>query len=176
MNTKTAEGRRMHVVGVPLGDLHGHINPMLSFLRTLAARRDVRVTLVVTENWLGSTSALTREAHADSGRIKFVTLPNDVLPPVTAEAVDLHGFLEAVESDMVGPVERILDQLEPPPDLMLADGLLEWAVGLGNRRNIPVAAFWPASASLFLVTLHYHLILGAYSFPLDHLSGVVEEK
>nr|QOI79392.1 UDP-glycosyltransferase 87A2-like protein [Rheum officinale] len=148
--------RRVHVVAVPQRGLHGHVNPMLSFCRTLISNShhssapDVHVTLVVTQHWLRST-------HHEAGG-----------------SDDRLGFLEADETKTEEEaLERLLDTalIEPPPDLMVADGFLAWAVAVGERRNIPVASFWPASASLFTTAYHHHLLLSAHSFPLDHQSG-----
>lgn len=54
------------------------------------------------------------------------------------------------------PVEQLLDRLEPPPAIIVYDAFLFWAVGVGNRRNIPVAAFWTTSTSEFWVQC-FHL-------------------
>uniref|UniRef100_A0A2N9G9K2 Reverse transcriptase/retrotransposon-derived protein RNase H-like domain-containing protein n=1 Tax=Fagus sylvatica TaxID=28930 RepID=A0A2N9G9K2_FAGSY len=40
---------------------------------------------------------------------------------------------------MEAPFEQLLDRLEPPVDAILGDVELMWAIGVGNRRNIPVA-------------------------------------
>ncbi|KAL8162464.1 hypothetical protein V2J09_013953 [Rumex salicifolius] len=155
--TNSADERRpVRVFAVPQRGLHGHVNPMLSFCVSLVSKsrgtcsaRDAHVTLVVTKSWLGSTH---HEAGGSGDR--------------------MICFLESDETMAEEEaLERLLDTAEPPPDVIVADGFLAWAVGVGERRNIPVASFWPASASLFTAACHYHLLLHAYSFPLDGDAG-----
>ncbi|KAL4649883.1 hypothetical protein ACB092_01G046400 [Castanea dentata] len=57
------------------------------------------------------------------------------------------------------PFVRLLDQLEPPVTVIMADTFLFWAVGVGNRRNIPVASFWPTSQSMFTIIQHVDLLV-----------------
>ena len=62
---------------------------------------------------------------------------------------------------------RLLDQLEPPVTVIMADTFLYWAVGVGNRRNIPVASFWPMSPSMFTIIQHVDLLVKNGHFPSD---------
>uniref|UniRef100_A0A2N9G7K5 Uncharacterized protein n=1 Tax=Fagus sylvatica TaxID=28930 RepID=A0A2N9G7K5_FAGSY len=48
---------------------------------------------------------------------------------------------------MEAPFEQLLDRLEPPVDAILGDVELMWAIGVGNRRNIPVASVWTMPAA-----------------------------
>lgn len=81
---------------------------------------------------------------------------------------------------MAQPVEALLDRLEPPVQMILADTLLAWAVEIGNRRNLPVASFWTMSASVFSLLFHYdhimdnlaHLPPGRDDHILDNIPGI----
>ncbi|XP_010520664.2 PREDICTED: UDP-glycosyltransferase 87A1-like [Tarenaya hassleriana] len=48
----------------------------------------------------------------------------------------------------------------------MADSALGWAVRLANRRNIPVAVFFPMSASMFSLFLNFHLLQHNGDFPV----------
>lgn len=68
---------------------------------------------------------------------------------------------------MENPFELLLDQLEQPASVIIADSLLYWAVGVGNRRNIPVASFWPMSAMTFSIFENLSLLVQNGHCPVD---------
>ncbi|CAI0451783.1 unnamed protein product [Linum tenue] len=82
--------------------------------------------------------------------VQFRTIAN-VIPPERLKAGDFPGFYEAVMTEMESPFEQLLDQLQPPATAIIGDIEVRWAMGVGNRRNIPVAAFWTMSASFFSI-------------------------
>ena len=144
--------RHHHVVAMPYPG-RGHINPMMNLCKLLASKNaNIIVTFIVTEEWLGFIGS---EPKPDN--MRFRSIPN-VIPSELGRASPNSGFIEAVMTKMEAPVEQLLDRLEPPPKIVIYDSYLFWVVGLGNRRNIPVASFWPMSASLFSVLQHYHLL------------------
>nr|QOI79390.1 UDP-glycosyltransferase 87A1-like protein [Rheum officinale] len=156
-----------HVAFIPHPG-RGHVNPMLNLCKLIASRRpDLHVSFILTEEWLALLGSQAKP-------INFATIPN-VLPSELVRGSDLLGFLESVQTEMTEPVERLLNQLEPPPDLIIADCFLSWAVELGKRRKIPVASFWPASPSSFTAFYHHQLILSRHFYPLD-LSGSSGEE
>ncbi|CAN1266513.1 UDP-glycosyltransferase 87A2 [Linum perenne] len=143
-----------HLVAMPFPG-RGHINPMMNLCKLLASRTaNLLITFVVTEEWL---SYIESEPKPDI--VQFRTIPNGIIPPERLKAVDFPGFYEAVMTEMESPFEQILDQLQelqdPPVTAIIGDVEVRWAVGVGNRRNIPVAAFWTMSASFF--SMLYHL-------------------
>lgn len=141
-----------HVVAIPYPG-RGHINPMMNLCKSLASKSNssILVTFVVTEEWLGFIGSESKP-HG----ICLVSIPN-VLPSELTRGSDMEGFLEAVHTKMEAPFERLLDRLEPLATLILADSFLSWVVAVGNRRNIPLASFWPMSASFFSVLQHHYL-------------------
>ena len=158
-----------HVVAIPYPG-RGHINPMMNLCKFLASKSDnILITFVVTEEWLGFIGS-----DPKPDRIRFCSIPN-VLPSELVRAANLFGFMEAVWTKMDAPFECLLDQLKPPPTLIMADTLLLWAVSIGNRRNIPVASFWPMSAVMFSVFHHFHLFRKNGHFPVDLLGNVFED-
>ncbi|KAE8675436.1 UDP-glycosyltransferase 87A1-like [Hibiscus syriacus] len=96
---------------------------------------------------------------------------------VTEEWVSFIGSDEkrAVWTKMEVPFEQLLDELELPPALIIADTHLFWAVSVGNRRNIPVASFWPMSTAMFSVFHHFHLFRENGHFPVDFLGNENEQ-
>ncbi|KAH7542764.1 hypothetical protein FEM48_Zijuj02G0109300 [Ziziphus jujuba var. spinosa] len=151
-----------HVVAMPYPG-RGHINPMMNLCKVLVSKnKNILVTFVVTEEWL---SLIGSEAKPDN--IRFSSIPN-VVPSERVRAANMTAFFDAVMSQMEAPFERLLDRLEPPPSVILADTYLLWAVGLGNRRNIRVSSFWPMSASMFSIFQHlgivYIFVLNLFTF------------
>ncbi|XAR60779.1 hypothetical protein NMG60_11034278 [Bertholletia excelsa] len=151
-----------HVVAMPYPG-RGHINPMMNFCKLLVSRSDdVLVTFVVTEEWLGFLSS---EPKPDA--IRFATVPN-VIPSELGRGADIAGFYEATQTKLGEPFERLLDWFEPPrPRVIIYDTYLTWVVGVGRRRNIPVASLWPMPALVFTVFYHFHLLKENGHFPVD---------
>lgn len=150
-----------HVVAMPYPG-RGHVNPMMNLCKLLVSRRDdILITFVVTEEWLDFIGS---ESKPDS--IRFATMPN-VIPSELGRAADFPGFVEAVSTKLEAPFERVLDQLGAPVSVILADTYVVWAVGVGNRRNIPVASLWPMPATVFSVFYHFDLLPQNGHFPIE---------
>ncbi|TVU28861.1 hypothetical protein EJB05_20397, partial [Eragrostis curvula] len=158
-----------HIVVMPYPG-RGHINAMLNLCRLLVARDGVSATVVVTEEWLGLLGAA-----ADLGpRVHFETIPN-VIPSEHGRAGDMLGFLEAVNTRMTAPFERLLDRLAPPaPAAIVADVVAPWAVDVGKRRGVPVCVLCPVSATLLAVdyNLQHRLACGSASPVADPADGI----
>jgi hypothetical protein len=151
-----------HVVAMPYPG-RGHINAMMNLCKLLALKRPqhILVTFVVTEEWLGFIGSDPKPAN-----IRFATVPN-VIPSEHGRAKDFSGFVEAVSTKMEAPFEELLDRLEPPVTAIVADTFVVWAVGVGNRRNIPVASLWTMSATMFSVIHHFELFVQHGHFPIE---------
>ncbi|MBA0603701.1 UDP-glycosyltransferase 87A1 [Gossypium raimondii] len=168
-STSSAKRAVCHIVAMPYPG-RGHINPLMNLSNELASKSDnILITFVVTEEWL---SFIGSERKA--GKIRFRCIPN-VVPSELVRASDMIGFLEAVWTKMEAPFEQLLDELELPPTLIIADTHLFWAVSVGNRRNIPVASFWPMSTTMFSVFHHFHLFQEKGHFPVDLLDNKNEQ-
>ncbi|KAL3344738.1 hypothetical protein AABB24_023934 [Solanum stoloniferum] len=144
-----------HILAIPYPG-RGHINPLMNLCKLIAVTSTpnhlLQLSVIVTEEWF---SFLKSEAKPDN--IQFRTIPN-VIPSEKDKAKDLLGFMKAVFTKMEAPVDSILDGL-PKPNVILADSFLPWAVNIGERRNIPVASFWPMSATIFSLFFHYQLFI-----------------
>ncbi|KAF5808268.1 putative 7-deoxyloganetin glucosyltransferase [Helianthus annuus] len=131
----------------------GHINPMLNLCNILSSHSCTTLfTVVVTEEWLGF---LNPDPEQDN--IRFATIPN-VLPSELNRGSDVVGFLTAANTKMEGPFVEVLDQTEFPVTLIIADGTMGWPFDVANRRDIPVAMYWPMSASMLSVVHHVDLL------------------
>ncbi|GMY10521.1 UDP-Glycosyltransferase superfamily protein [Fagus crenata] len=161
---KTEPTAVCHVVAMPYPG-RGHINPMMNLCKLLVSKSpDILISFVVTEEWLSFIGSDPKPAN-----IRFATVPN-VIPSELGRAKALAGFVEAVSTKMEAPFEELLDRLEPPVTAIVADTCLVWIVGLGSRRNIPVASLWTMSATVFSVFHHFELVVQNRHFPVD-LSG-----
>ncbi|WOL15785.1 hypothetical protein Cni_G24566 [Canna indica] len=139
-----AEGtsaRRRHVALLPYPG-RGHINPMLCLARRLAAR-GLLITVVLTEEWL---SLLSRPPLPPAVRLRAIP---DVVPSERARGADFASFIQAVLTRMGGPVAALLEELDPPPDAIVADAMLPWAAAVARRMSVPVAVFFPQAATVF---------------------------
>lgn len=137
----------------------GHINPLLNFCHLLSSRlnqpnRTTVFTIVVTEEWLGIIHPDRKQAN---NNILFATIPN-VLPSELNRGSNMITFLTAVRTKMQPPFEEVLDQMKLPVTLIIADVTMFWPFEVANRRNIPVAAYWPMSASMFSLMHHIDLL------------------
>ncbi|XP_043725898.1 UDP-glycosyltransferase 87A1-like [Telopea speciosissima] len=162
-----------HVVAIPYPG-RGHINPMMNVCALLASK-GLAITFVVTEEWLSLIGPGSGSA-SNTPNIRFRSIPN-VIPSELNRGSDFAGFFEAVCTKMKSPFDQLLDRLHPPATCIIADTFLAWAVTVGNRRNIPVALFWPMAPSLF--SLHYHcqflVACGHLSIPFENISERKDE-
>ncbi|XP_010414299.1 PREDICTED: UDP-glycosyltransferase 87A1-like [Camelina sativa] len=159
-----------HVVAMPWPG-RGHINPMLNLCKRLV-RRDPNliVTVVVTEEWLGFIGS-----DPKPNRIHFATLPN-LIPSELVRANDFIGFVDAVLTKLEKPFERLLDRLSsPPPNAIIADTYIIWAVRVGAKRNIPVASFWTTSATILSLFIHSDLLATHGHFPVEPSESKLDE-
>ncbi|XP_058747920.1 UDP-glycosyltransferase 87A1-like [Vicia villosa] len=143
-----------HVVAIPY-PARGHVNPMMNLCKLLVSNNNsILVTFVVTEEWL---SFISSEPKPD--KIIFRSIPN-VIPSELTRGRDHPAFIEAVMTKMEEPFEKVLNLLllDHPPSIIVYDTYLYWVVGVGNRKNIPVASFWTMPASIFSILLHQHLL------------------
>ncbi|WMV15255.1 hypothetical protein MTR67_008640 [Solanum verrucosum] len=144
-----------HILVIPYPG-RGHINPLMNLCKLIATTSTpnhlLQVSFIVTEEWF---SFLKSEQKPDN--IKFLTIPN-VIPSEKDRSKDLSGFVEAVYTKMEAPIDSILDGISKP-NVILVDLYLTWAVHIGERRNIPVASFWPMSPTVFSILHHHQLLL-----------------
>nr|GEU98384.1 UDP-glycosyltransferase 87A1-like [Tanacetum cinerariifolium] len=136
----------------------GHINPLLNLCHLLSSKLNQHnhittvFTVVVTEEWLGLLSQ-----NAVQSNVHFVTIPN-VLPSEHIRGSDMISFLTAVKNNMVGPFEDVLDKMETKVTLIIADATMMWPFEVANKRDIPVAAYFPMSGEMFSVMHHVDLL------------------
>ncbi|ESQ51537.1 hypothetical protein EUTSA_v10016980mg [Eutrema salsugineum] len=149
----------------------GHINPMMNLCKRLVLRDpNLIVTFVVTEEWLGFIGSDPKPK-----RIHFATLPN-LIPSELIRVHEFTAFIDAVQTRLEDPFERLLDRLiSPPPTVIIADTNVVWAVRVGARRNIPVASLWTWSATIFSLFLHSDLLEYRGHFPIRPLDSKEDE-
>ncbi|XP_068662161.1 UDP-glycosyltransferase 87A1-like [Aristolochia californica] len=150
-----------HVVAVPYPGM-GHVNPMMNLCELLATR-GLAITFVVTEEWLEYIAS----EGSKSSTIQLRSIPN-VIPLERNRGADFAGFVEAVNTKMEDPLERLLDQLSRPIHCIIADAQMPWVVDVGTRRSIPVASVWTMAPSVFSLLYHFHLFISNRHFPLHN--------
>ena len=159
---KAKPNTQCHMVAMPYLD-RGHINPMMNLYKILALNsKNILITFVVTEEWLGFISS-----DPKPNNIRFASIAN-VIPSVIVQAADISSFIEATMMKLEAPLVRLLDQLKfPSVTVIIAATLLFWAISIENRRNIPVALFWPMSMSMFTIIQHVDLLVQNGHFSVD---------
>lgn len=151
-----------HVFALPYPG-RGHVNPMMNLCRSIASKKpDILITFVVTEEWselIGS--------EPKPGNITFGSIPN-VLPSEKArKGAQFPAFFQEVLTKLEGPVERLLDRLQPSVTTIIADTYLMWAFEMANRKNIPVASLWTMSVPVYSVFHHFDLLVQNGHFPIE---------
>ncbi|KAI3939765.1 hypothetical protein MKW92_012551 [Papaver armeniacum] len=174
--------KRQHVVVMPYPG-RGHINPMMNFCKLLTTKfldiDDLRITFVVTEEWLGFIESSASESRLPP-QIRLRSIPN-VIPSELVRGLDLGGFFVAVQTKMEDPFEKLLDQLMKDDDpatvvtTIIADATLPWAVYVANRRNVQVVSLWPMSPSVFSIYKHIDLLVQNGHYPVDFSSECGDE-
>ncbi|RZC86430.1 hypothetical protein C5167_030511 [Papaver somniferum] len=151
---------RLHVVAMPYPG-RGHINPMMNFCKLLttkfSGKHDIRISFVVTEEWLGFLQSLFEPRLPP--QIQLCSIAN-VIPSELGRGLDHSGFSEAVRTKMEDPFEQFLDQLQQEDD----------PVSVGNRRSIPVVSLWPLTPSVFSIVYHIDLLKQNGHYPIDFSS------
>ena len=159
-----------HVVAVPYPG-RGHVNPMMNLCKSLVSstthhNQEILITFVVTQEW--QTLIVTNNHHHVPHNIRISTIPN-VLPSELVRGYDFPGFYEAVMKKMEAPFEALLDQIETPVNLIIADTELLWAAPVAYHRDIPLALLWTSSASFFSMLLHHELLMQNGNLGIDLL-------
>ncbi|MED6143926.1 hypothetical protein PIB30_010283 [Stylosanthes scabra] len=152
-----------HVLAIPYPG-RGHVNPMMNLTKLLLSKNpNINVTFLLTEEWLGLIGS---DPNLPGKNFRFATIPN-VIPSEEGRANDFVGFLESVMTKMEEPFENFLNRLQPPPNLIVCDSYLFWVVRIANKRSLPVASFWPMSASFLAVLKHYPLLEQHGDYPVN---------
>ncbi|KAJ8768677.1 hypothetical protein K2173_023581 [Erythroxylum novogranatense] len=153
-----------HLVAAPYPG-RGHVNGLMNLCQILCSKNPhLLITFVVTEEWysfINGDSSVVKPSN-----LRFSTIPN-IIPSELVRGKDFPGFLEAVSTKVEAPFEHLLDGLELPINAILADTHLVWMARVGNRRNIPVASFWPMPTTTFSFFHHFHLLQQNGHFPAD---------
>ncbi|KAE8660195.1 UDP-glycosyltransferase 87A1-like [Hibiscus syriacus] len=94
----------------------------MNLCKVLVSKSDkILITFEVTEEWLSFIGT-----DEKCGNVRLRSIPNFV-PSEQVRASDMVGFLEAVWTKMEAPFEKLLNELELPPTLIIADTHLFWA-------------------------------------------------
>lgn len=155
-----------HIVAMPYPG-RGHVNPMMNFCKIVVAKYpNIFISFIVTEEW---HSFISWDKLPEN--INYATIPN-VIPSEVGRAKDFPGFFKATLTKLEGPVEKLVDELLMKPSVIVYDTYLSWVIGLGNRKNIPVASFFTMSAAVFSISYHMDLLAqnGHYN---ANLTGIV---
>ncbi|OIT32606.1 PREDICTED: UDP-glycosyltransferase 87A1-like [Nicotiana attenuata] len=161
---------KCHIVAIPYPG-RGHINPMMNFCKLIVTKHpNILITFIVTEEWY---SFINSDPLPEN--IKYATIPN-VIPSEIGRAKDFAGFFRATLTKLEAPVEKLIDGLGPlKPSVIVYDTYMSWVTRIGSRRNIPVASFFPMSATVF--DIFHHMDLLAQNGHLKaNLSGKLQEQ
>ncbi|KAK6941799.1 hypothetical protein RJ641_027176 [Dillenia turbinata] len=159
---------RGHLIAMPYPG-RGHINPMMN-LCTLLASKELIITFVLTEEWLGLI-----DSRPKAPNIRLLSIPN-VLPSETNRAADFGSFIDAVYAKMEAPFRQLLKELDLPPTCILSDFFLPWMPSVGNQLNIPVVVLWTMAPSLFSIHFHHDMLVARNHSPVVDRSAAMRAQ
>ncbi|CAN1180211.1 UDP-glycosyltransferase 87A2 [Linum perenne] len=166
---ETTQNRRRHVVAVPYPG-RGHINPMLHLCNLLISKSpDLLITIIVTQEW--HTLLLAADsAFDDNTNVRLASIPN-VIPSERIRGSVFPAFYDAVVTKMEAPVDELIGRMSsdglPAVSAVISDYELNWAIGIGRRRGIPVAMFCTVPARVYFL---FHRFARVQDLKLrDHL-------
>ncbi|ERN01326.1 hypothetical protein AMTRI_Chr03g53700 [Amborella trichopoda] len=148
------------IVAIPYPG-QGHINPMMRLCMRLASKGAL-IRIVVTEEWLSFMTS----AQEPPPNVRLLSIPN-VIPSELSRAADWVGFVQAVNSTMEEPVDRLIDSIEPMVSVIVADVYMPWVADMAKRRGIPVTWLFPMAATVFSVFYHCEVLLSKGHFPAN---------
>ncbi|PWA48420.1 UDP-glucuronosyl/UDP-glucosyltransferase [Artemisia annua] len=132
----------------------GHIIPLLHLCDKLSTRSRQKklttvYTIVISEKFLEFVSAWRGD------NVRFVTIPNpNPAPPFDPNHLDYVPFYQSLETTF----ERLLDSTDLPVKFIIVDVMMLSGFDPAYNRKIPVAAYWPMTASMFILLYHARLM------------------
>lgn len=163
---------RPHVVVVPL-PAQGHINALIHFSKTLAAR-GLLITFLTVERLQHricrrphqEISAILRDHH--DLHIRFRFMPDGMLPDGAA-ATKIGEVFEALQTK-VGPVmEQILRKVNeegPPITCILSDSFFAATHQVAASLKVPRVLFWPYCAAASVAQANTQLLISQGFIPV----------
>ncbi|KZV43084.1 hypothetical protein F511_04476 [Dorcoceras hygrometricum] len=151
---KGVAARKAHIVVFPYHG-QGHMNPLLQFSKRLAAN-GIKVTVT-------TTLANTKATQAESTRITFESIYDDLGEGGSAGTFGFKGFLErfeAIGSRNLTSLLRKFGDSENPVACLLYDANITWASNVVKEMGIRSAAFLTHSCAFFasLYLMHCDLM------------------
>ena len=118
----------------------------MNLCKSMASRipKDVIITVIVTQEWLGYIVSYPKPRN-----IHVAAIPNLMPTDEKDEQHGIPGFVEALETKMRPSIEQLLDQLESPVTAIVGDIGVIRPADVARNRNIRVALFWTMSAYCF---------------------------
>eukprot|EP00253_Pinus_taeda_P005673 PITA_05673 len=163
---------RPHVVVVPL-PAQGHINALMHFSKTLAAR-GLLITFLTTERLHHrifrrphqEISAILQDHHGL--HIRFQVMPDGMLPD-GGGATKIGELFEALQTK-IGPVmEQILWKVNedgPPITCILSDSFFASTHQVAASLKVPRVVFWPYCAAASVAQANTQLLISQGFIPI----------
>ncbi|XP_058086967.1 7-deoxyloganetin glucosyltransferase-like [Magnolia sinica] len=159
-----------HAVCIPY-PAQGHVNPLLQLAKVLHSR-GFYITFVNTEF---NHNRLLRSRGPNSldglDDFRFETIP-DGLPPSDCDATqDVPALSDSTSKTCLVPLRHLVTKLNeaahvPKVSCIVFDGIMSFALPLGEELDIPRVAFWTPSACGFMGYLHYRKLIERGLVPL----------
>ncbi|XP_034197472.1 7-deoxyloganetin glucosyltransferase-like [Prunus dulcis] len=162
--------KRPHAVCLPF-PAQGHISPMMKFAKLLH-HRGFHITFVNSEyNHKRLLKSQGPSAFYISQDFCFEAIPDGLLPMDADATQDIPSLCDSTSKTCLGPFHNLLanlslDKALPPVTCIVSDGIMSFAVKVGEDLGIPVALFWTASACSFTGVTHYRQLIDKGLTPL----------
>jgi len=140
----------VHVLLLPYPS-QGHINPILQFGKSLAARRGVRCTLAATR------FALSQSQPATGDAVRVAAISDGCDRGGFGEAGGVGAYLrrlEAAGSETLDALLRSEAERGRPVRVLVYDAFLPWAPRVARRRGAAAAAFFTQPCAVDVAYAH----------------------
>lgn len=155
-NSSTAD---LHIIFVPFPS-PGHMIPLVDIAKIMSRRPGIRATVVTT---VGNAPRI-RPAIAGHDNLTLLTLPfpSETAPENSTDLPTPEFTSDFVDAQMAleGPFEKLMWELDHPPEAIISDSLLPWCTGVASRLQIPRIAFNVCGSFPSMVIIMANIALG----------------
>ena len=169
-----------HAVCVPF-PAQGHVTPMMRLAKLLHSR-GFHITFVNTEF---NHRRLIRSKGLDYIKglpdFQFKTIP-DGLPPSDRDATqDVPSICDATRKNCLTPFKELVLKLNSSSEVplvtcIISDGVMSFAIKVGEELGIPEVQFWTASACGFMAYLNFSELVKRGILPFKGTHATFESQ
>ncbi|EFJ25096.1 hypothetical protein SELMODRAFT_414397 [Selaginella moellendorffii] len=148
-----------HALVFPM-DGPGHFNALLSLSDRLAdEEHGLQITVVLPQVTVDRNRASLEREHP---RMGFVGVPDGRADVGFKSIGEVFKSLDRMQE----PLEDLLQSLDPPATLIIADGFVGWMQDVADKFGIPRVCFWASSATCEILYFNLPFLISRGYVPL----------